>query len=171
MKWIQRLFGTPAAQPSSQDTLELQRALQSLRIELEERHTRMRSLKEDLERLKRSAGGQVEDLVAQRMERFLAAAAAPASQLFTQAHLLEQENRPIDARDVLTVAKRLLRCFHDIGMELDGNVGDTVQFDPDRHEPLSAAASISRGDNVTVRFVAVSHEGRIIRKAGVEQVE
>ena len=131
----------------------------------------MANLKEELERQRSGASARVDEAVQAQMERLLADAAAPVAQLLTQAHLLEVEGKPVQARDVLAVAKRLVRTLEDNGLTLEGSVGETTPFDPNRHEPLSADASPAEGQPVVVRFVGVAYQGKLLRKAGVGTVE
>ncbi len=176
MSWIQRLFGDkpPSAARSEGEarsgnearSLDLESEVQSLRLELAERGARIAALEQetDRERSSRRVDGMVEGHVA----RWLESAAAPASQLKTQAHLVQVEEKPVQARDVLAVARQLLRVLEDAGMRFEGEVGDVVTFDPDRHRPLGEA-SLSRGDQVRIRFVAVKLGERVIHKAGVDK--
>ncbi len=161
MSWIQRLFGD---EPKPTTPLDLRSELQALRLELAERDSRIATLEKQAD-LGRS-GERVDEVARDRITRWLESAAAPASQLKTQAHLLQVENKPVRARDVLAVARRLLRVLEDAGMEFEGEVGEAVEFDPDRHRPLGEA-SLSRGDQARIRFVAVKLGQRVIHKAGV----
>jgi len=101
------------------------------------------------------------------MERLLANIATPVAHLLTQAHLLEADGKPIQAHDVLGVARRLVRTLEDNVLALEGKVGKTLPFDPNRHEPLSAEAMLQLGETVLVKFVGVSYGGTVCKKAGV----
>jgi molecular chaperone GrpE (heat shock protein) len=155
--------------PVDERLLELEREMQSLRLELKEREQEMTRLREELGRQRSGASARVAESVQAQVERLLTDAAAPAAQLLTQAHLLEVEGKPVQARDVLAVAKRLVRTLEDNGLTLEGSVGETVPFDPNRHESLSADASLKPGQPVTVRFVGVAYQGKLLRKADVEE--
>jgi hypothetical protein len=171
MKWLKRLVGGKGeATGDATDSLQLQRDMQSLRLELRERESRIDKLEQELQQARHSASERVDEVVESRIERFLAVAAGPASQLLTQAHLLQHENRPVEARDVLAVAQRLVKNLEELDMRLEGEVGEIVRFDPDRHTPLGNAP-LERGDEVAVRFVAVKYGDKIIRKAGVQKAE
>lgn len=148
--------------------LELEREAQNLRLELKERERVVANLKGELERQRSGASDRVAEAVQAQVEQLLADAAAPVAQLLTQAHLLEVEGKPVQAKDVLAVAKRLVRTLEDNGLTPEGSVGETVPFDPNRHEPLSADASLKPGQPVTLRFVGVAYQGKLLRKAGVE---
>jgi molecular chaperone GrpE (heat shock protein) len=87
--------------------------------------------------------------------------------LLTQAHLLKVEGRPVQANDILAVATRLVRVLQDQGLAVEGGVGESVEFDPNRHEVLSAEEKISPGEAVIIRLVGVSYQGKLLRKAGV----
>ncbi len=69
---------------------------------------------------------------------------------------------------MLAVVKRLIRVLEDSGLTLTGSVGETVSFDSNLHDPLSANTSLAPGIPVVVKFVGVLYQGKVIRKAGVE---
>jgi molecular chaperone GrpE (heat shock protein) len=87
--------------------------------------------------------------------------------LLTQADLLERDGKPIQAQDVLTVARRLVRVLEDHGLTLEGSVGETLPFDPNRHEPLSAEAALQPGEPAVIKFVGASYGGKVLKKSGV----
>jgi len=151
--------------------LELEREVQTLRLELQERERIVANLKSELERQRRHESARITEVVQTQMEQLLTDAAAPVAQLLTQAHLLEMEGKPVQAKDVLAIAKRLVRILEDRGLTLEGNVGKRVPFDPNRHEPLNSEASIKPGESVVIKFVGVSYQGKIVKKAGVVKEE
>jgi molecular chaperone GrpE (heat shock protein) len=154
--------------PSGERVMALERQVQSLRLDLAEQERLAARLRKDLERQRSGASNHVTEAVHAQVEQLLADAATPVAQLRTQTHLLEAEGRPVQAKDVLAVAKRLVRTLEDHGLAYEGSVGETVPFDPNRHEPLSADASPRPGQMVVVRFVGVGYRGKLLRKAGVE---
>jgi molecular chaperone GrpE (heat shock protein) len=166
-KWLNALLDKkpPEGTAADERTLALEREAQDLRLKLEELERALANLKRELERQRSGAG----EAVQAQMERLLADAAAPVAQLLTQAHLLEVEGKPVQAKDVLAVAKRLVRALEGSGLTLADSVGQTVPFDPNRHEPLSAAFAPQPGQSVVVRFVGVAYQGKLLRKAGVEK--
>ncbi len=173
MSWIKRLMGDDTSSPADEpppsgDTLDLHREVQSLRLELAERDARIAALEKEADPGRSSE--RVDGMVEGRLARWLENAAAPASQLTTQAHLLEVEDKPVQARDVLAVARQLVRVLEDAGLSFEGEVGEVVDFDPDRHRPLGQA-SLARGDRARIRFVAVRLGERVIHKAGVDQAK
>lgn len=161
--WLQRWRSPPV----DERLLALKREIQQLRLELAERDR----VTAQLRRQGEVEEGRVASAGEARRERLLSEAAAPVAQLLTQAHLLEVDGRPVQARDVLAVARRLVRLLEDEGLMLEGTVGQKVVFDPGRHDPLSAEALFTAGQPVIVRLVGVSYQGRILRKAGVDQAE
>ena len=163
LKWIKSLFsGQPAAIAENE--------VQILKLELVERDRSIAQLKADLERQRQQADARGTESVQAQLEQLFTEAATAVSQLQTQAHLLEAENKPIQARDVLTIARRLVRVLEDHGLSLANRVGEQVAFDPDRHEPLAGIAPRS-GQPVIVRFTGVAFRGKLLRKAGVEAAE
>ena len=171
LKWLRRALGQPAeAAPQADDrALALEREAQGLRLEMEERERSAASLKSELERQRNGESARIAEAVQSRIEKLMADVAAPVAQLITQAHLLEVEGKPVQAKDALAVAKRLVRALEDEGLKLEGGVGETASFDPNRHEPLGGQAALTPGQAVVVRFAGVSYRGRLIRKAGVER--
>ena len=145
-------------------TLQLENELQQLRLELREQKKIADRLKDELERQR---GGESARMAAAQVEQLLADAAAPVSQLLTQSHLFKNENRPVQAGDVLAVAGRLVRALEDHGLVVEGSVGQSATFDPNRHEPLSAEDELRPGANVIIRLVGLSYKGKLLRKAGV----
>jgi molecular chaperone GrpE (heat shock protein) len=164
-KWL-RISQTPQPQ-SEEKLLTLDREIQNLRLELTERNQSIDKLKQQLEQQRTSENNNIDSAVQNQIEQLLTDTAAPVTQLLTQAHLLE-ESKPVQAKDVLLVAKRLIRTLEDNGLTVVSQVGETVSFDSNLHEPLSASTEISPGAEVVVRFAGVSYEGKVIRKAGVE---
>jgi molecular chaperone GrpE (heat shock protein) len=165
-EWLSRLFGR---EPTDKRGLELEQEVQRLRLELAEQEQAVARLKQELERQRGSASAHVAEAVQVQVEQLLADVATPVAQLLTQVHLLEVEGQPVQAKDVLALVKRLVRTLEDNSLMLEGRVGESVPFDPDRHEPLSADVSPKAGQMVTVRFVGVAYRGKLLHKAGVEQ--
>lgn len=169
-RWVERLLGQrgeEALPPADERILALEREAQRLRLELEEAQRRVEVLKGDLERQRRSEEQRLGDIVQAKIERLFSDVAAPVAQLLTQAYLVEVEGKPVQAKDVIVVAKRLVRVLEDNGLALEGKVGEIVPFEPNRHEPLSADASLKPGEQVLIRFVGVSYGGKVLKKAGV----
>jgi molecular chaperone GrpE (heat shock protein) len=90
----------------------------------------------------------------------------------TQAHLVEKEGKPVAARDILVVARRLVRVLEGHGLQIEGCAGERTAFDPNRHQFLAAAAATATPDQpVVVRFPAALFQGKVLLKAGVEPLE
>ena len=143
--------------------LEMAGELQHLRLELTEEKRTSAKLKQELERQRSQESAR---LVAAQVEQLLADAAGPVSQLLTQEHLLKVEAKPVQTRDVLAVATRLIRALEDHGLTIEGSVGQNASYDPNRHEPLSADSELKTGQEVVVRLVGVGYKGKLLRKAG-----
>jgi hypothetical protein len=169
LKWVRSLFGRASAGDAS--IADLEREAQVLRLELAERDRRVAEFETTLVRQRSQASALSDQTVQAEMERLFTDIATPMAQLLTQAHLLEAEDRPVQAGDVLAVAGRLIRSMQDCGLAFEGSIGDTVPFDPDHHEPLSASVVLRPGAPVIVRFVGVAYRGKLLRKAGVEVAE
>ncbi|HAZ45637.1 MAG TPA: nucleotide exchange factor GrpE [Cyanobacteria bacterium UBA11371] len=169
LKRLKGLFQKPQALPTADEerSLTLDRDIQTLRLELSERDQQITNLKQELERQRTSENTRISAAVQTQIEQLLTDTAAPVTQLLTQTHLLEVEGKPIQAKDVLAVAKRLIRTLEDNGLTLNCSVGETVPFDPNYHDALSTSASLTPGTTVAVKFAGISYQGKVIRKAGV----
>lgn len=170
VKWWKRVVGgsEQAAAGAAERILVLEGEAQALRLELAEGVKTVANLKRELERQRSGEAVRLEAAVHATVERLLSSAAPAAAQLVKQAHLLEVEGRAVAARDVLAVARRLVSGLEDEGLKLEGAVGEQVAYNPNRHEPLNAAANLTPGQAVVIRFVGVSYRGKMLRKAGVE---
>jgi molecular chaperone GrpE (heat shock protein) len=171
LNWLRRAVGRSIDDPpqGADRLLILEREAQSLRLGLAERERAVASLRGELERQRNGQSAYIDEAVRARIERLMTCVAAPVAQLLTQAHLLEVEGRPVQAKDVLAVAKRLVRALEDEGLTSEGRVGESVSFDPNRHEPLGGDASIAPGKSGIIRFVGLTYRGELVRKAGVEE--
>ena len=56
----------------------------------------------------------------------------------TQAYLLDVAGKPVQAVDVMSVAKQLFRVYENEGLAWEGNIGVTVPFNLESHEPLGS---------------------------------
>jgi molecular chaperone GrpE (heat shock protein) len=164
--WLDRLLGRSDG-ADAESALALKREAQELRLQLEEGSRQFAALQKEREQQQAGEETRIADAVQAKVERLLAEAAGPVTQLLTQAHLLEAEGKPVQARDVLAVARRLVRVLEEEGLTLDGRPGERAAFDPNRHAPLAGEAP-APGAAVVVRFAGVGCRGRVLRKAGVE---
>jgi molecular chaperone GrpE (heat shock protein) len=153
---------------AASELLEQQREAQSLRIELQACEETIVNLHQEIERLRSRQDQHLAENLTARLSVLFGELSGPASQILTQEYLVEVEQKPLDVRDVLTVARRIVRALERHGLVVEGKVGDQVAFDPNRHSPISAGLTPQPGQPVTVRFAGMAYAGKIIRKAGVE---
>ena len=147
--------------------LTLERDLQNLRLE----NQALNKLKQELERQRSGETNRTTEAVQTEIEQLFTDISSPITQLLTQTYLLEKEDKPVQTKDVLAVVKRLLHTLEDKGLMITGKVGETVPFEPNYHQPLSANASLTPGSSVIVRLMGISYEGKVIKKAGVEAAQ
>lgn len=159
----------PPVQVSPDDHLANQRVEQELRIELAARDARIQRLSQEVERLRERQESLLAESLTARLESLFGDMAGPASQVMTQADLLENQGKPVQAKDVLAVARRMVRALERHGLVLEGSIGQPVAFDPNRHTPISAETPLPAGTEVKVRFAGVSYQGKILHKAIVEE--
>lgn len=167
--WLQRWFGGRRGGPEATAFVAQELELQTLRLELHEREQTIAALKEEFERLRRGQSERLTESVHTRLARLFGDMAASVVQLNTQLHLLEQEAKPVEARHLGAVVRRLLGVLQEHGLVFHGGVGNTVRYDPVLHEPLGGSAAPGRGEEVVVRFVGLEFAGHAMRKAGVER--
>ncbi len=173
LKWFKpRLMPQPQeiSQQHTERILALEREVKSLEMAVQERDRMLKQIKDDLEYQRDTTSSNVTESVQTKLEHVFADAAAPVTQLLTQAYLLE-EGKPVQTKDVLTVAKRLVRTLKNNGLTLEGSIGEQAAFDPNCHEPLSANESLDPEQPVIIRFVGVAYQGKLLRKAGVQKAE
>ena len=163
--FLKRLFAPGST--AAPDSLSAQSELKSQRMELEARDKTIARLKADLERERSTARSQADEIVRARVQRLLQNVAGPAAQLALQGYLLEAEGKPVAARDVLAVARNLVRALENEGLTVEQQPGQRVTFDPNRHEPLSVETPLSSGQPALVKLPGLSFQGALLRKAGV----
>jgi molecular chaperone GrpE (heat shock protein) len=165
-------FRAPAqeqpADSAAVDMLSSQSQIQSLRMEREAGEQRIKQLSQEIERLRERQDQMIAETAAARLEALYGELAGPASQVLTQADLLENQGKPVQARDVLAVARRMLRALERHGLVFDGQAGAQVAFDPSRHTPMNNGPVLQPGQMVTMRFAGVLYGGKILYKAVVE---
>jgi molecular chaperone GrpE (heat shock protein) len=156
----------PSDQPAR--LLDLQKENQSLRMDLETSQQSIATLKQEIERLRLRQDQVIAETVESRLSGLFSDLAGPASQILTQADLLEGQAKPVQARDVLSVARRMVRALERQGIAFAGQVGEQVIFDPNQHTPINEAVQPQAGQPVVIRFAGVTYRGKIIYKAIVE---
>jgi molecular chaperone GrpE (heat shock protein) len=160
---------TVEAEEKQEAGLEQASELQRLRLETQEQQKQIEQLKAEATRRRSGREEEHRQLSRDAKEGVLRGAAAPAAQLKTQAHLLTEEGKTVEAEDILAVAERLVDALAQAGLGFEGEVGQTVSFDPDAHEALGTGPAPAPGDKVTVKVVGVSHEGKVLKKASVSE--
>lgn len=171
LNWLKKLFQEPTPDTNNEQILSLEGEIQNLRLELAERDQKIATLKQELERTRTNESTRISATLQTELEQLLGDIASPISQLLTQAHLLEIEGKPVQAKDILAVAKRLIRTLEDKGLTITGKIGETVSFDPNYHQPLSSNIDLSTGTSVVVKIVGVSYQDKVLKKASVEPLE
>jgi len=169
---LKNLFTTRHAQPPSQEVLPEERLaaqseIQSLRLEIEARDSSIIMLSQEVERLRERQERLTNETASARFEALLIELAGPASQILTQADLLENQKKPVQARDVISVARRAVRAFERHGMKFENQPGDKIIYDPTRHTPIGDTVP-QPGHPVTVRFAGVTYQGKMLYKTIVE---
>jgi molecular chaperone GrpE (heat shock protein) len=150
--------------------LELEREIQRLRLELEEKDRILNSTRHDLAVQIKGADKQTETNVRDQMERLFSDVGGPIVQLIAQDYLTNVEGKAVSTKDVLAVTNRFIKNLKNYGLDLIGSMGETLCFDPALHEPLSLDDQISKGEEVTVRILGLLFDGKVLRRAAVTRV-
>jgi molecular chaperone GrpE (heat shock protein) len=153
------------------ELLELQNKIKALQLDLRDRESKIELLSLELERVRLNQKDLLKENSATVLQDLFSSLAPVVIQLVTKNYLSNLQNKTIQSKDILLITERLIHTLEQNGLKLQGQPGQQVQFDPNLHIPLNAACSIQSGQPVIVRFVGVSYQGKIIRKAGVETTE
>jgi len=154
--------------PNEAEILALEKEAQAMRMEIEAREDIIANLKQEIERLRLRQEQIIAETVTTRLSGLFGELAAPSSQILTQANLIERQGQLVQSRDVLAVARRMVRALERYGVVFAGQVGEQVAFDPDQHTPISGTVLPKPGQPVTIRFTGVSYQGKTLYKAIVE---
>ena len=153
-----RLFGNGAT-PTAREMAHLRQRIQELEAHLEQAR-RHAEYARQTEHARAIAAADA------TLETLLTELATPLSHLHAQLHLAEQGALPPDAP--LKTARQLIRALEAWEVQLEGTIGATEPYDPERHMPLSAESEPRVGQPVQVRLAGVLYKGKRLRKAGVE---
>lgn len=146
---------------------ELEREIQSLRLELSEQAVQLNAAKHDLNLYRKESESKVSRDIHEQQRKQYEELAGPIAQLTTLDHLLHSQGKELQPKDILVVANRFIRILQKYGLNLDGSIGEITSFDRNLHEPLSTEEDIALGEMVMIRMVGVSYQGTVLRRASV----
>jgi molecular chaperone GrpE (heat shock protein) len=144
--------------------------LQSLRLELEEKERSLRSAQHELDVRHKQMESASSAMTNARTEQLFAELAGPVASFITQSYLFGTDNKQLELKDVIALGKRFVSCLKNHGLQIEGKVGETFEYNSNLHEPLSLGEIIEERDEVMVRIVGISYQGKILRRAGVLKV-
>lgn len=145
--------------------------LQQLRLDLKQGQQRVAQLQADLSRQAREQGDALKETLQVQLEELLTPLATPLAQLLTQQHLIEVQGGELSAKDLLATSRRIWQGLSTVGVEALGAIGQVVAFDPDRHQSLSQATSLRRGESVKVRIPGITLKGKVLKVSAVEPIQ
>jgi molecular chaperone GrpE (heat shock protein) len=151
--------------------LELEREIQKLCLEIEEKDRMLISTRHDLAVQIKGADKQTEINVHGKMEQLFSDVGGPIVQLIAQDYLTNVEGKAVHTKDVLAVTNRFIKNLRNYGLDLIGSMGETLCFDPVLHEPLSLDDQISKGEEVIIRMLGLLFDGKVLRRAAVTRVD
>jgi molecular chaperone GrpE (heat shock protein) len=163
--WLKSLF---QKERDTERMQQLERENKSLRAMLEDQDRVVANLTTELQKHHKEAEFRVMRSAQAVIEKLMADVAPPVTKLNSQIHVVEEQNRPLNVRDVIAVAKQILGVLQKYGLRLEGYVGELTSYDPDHHAPLKKDALVGQSEPVIVRFVGVAYRGRMLYKARVE---
>lgn len=173
MSFLKKIFTKPKTlTPSSTEPPvpdgQLENQLQSLRLEITARDEQITRLRTEIENLRSRQETLLGERTSSALESLMAELAAPAAQIVTQADLLENQAKPVQARDIMLVARRLVRVLERQGLILEGKPGQQTHYDPALHQPLNAGVNPQLGQPVTIRFAGIRYGGKMLLKAMID---
>lgn len=166
--WLLKLLGIRKSAAGDEELNTLRNELQTLKLELYEKDTVLSNLSQELNHQRHGEIDKLSEKLSTFLEELMIDVSTPVTQLISQIYLFEIQSKPLQAKDVLAVAKRFVRLLEDRGMKIEGAVGEIVLFNPNLHMPLSGRFVMHLGERVIVRLVGISYKGKTIRKAGVD---
>lgn len=148
----------------------LERNLNDLSAQLDERDARIEKLKEEYKALQARQSNQT--LASTHDERLsLFKNLEPLATQLPTLHQSVVDGADISAKEVLEMLAPLDAMFGDLGFKRIGKPGSTVRFDKTRHRAVGKGArSVEDGDEVRVRYVGYTHEGDVVAKAHVTAI-
>ncbi len=164
---IRRLFANSDLQTARSRNMELETSLQLLRLQIDDDAEIIRELKCDLARVKTQQEQMVSNTVNHHIENLMNEVASPVAQLLSQVHLLEEEKKPIQAKDVLLVSKRLIKALRSAGLEVRGEIGQIAPADSSLHQLAASNEVLQERDEVVIRMPAIAYRNKILRRAVV----
>lgn len=153
------------------ENLTLKKELQEARLELVAHDQAIAHLTHELESMRARQSEFSRETATNQLETLFRDAAGPTAQLITQAYLVDVLARPVQPRDILHVARRLVRILEKHGLTVEGAPGDEAEYNPDFHIPLGNGSNIVPGQRVIIRIPAISFAGQLLARAGVEAIE
>jgi len=168
-----RVEGRASQELEQERTLRLsaETEVQQLRLDLKQGQQRAAQLQADLGRQGREQGDALNEQLQAHLEELLTPLATPLAQLLTQQHLIEVQGKELSAKDLLATSRRIWQGLTPAGVEALEAIGEVVAFNPDRHQPLSQATSLRRGETVKVRIPGISLKGKLLKAAAVEPIQ
>jgi molecular chaperone GrpE (heat shock protein) len=163
--WLKGLF---KKEKSTGMLQQLERETESLRAMLEDQDKIIANLTGELKKHRDEAEFRLKRSTQAVMEKIAGDLASPVAKLNSQAYVVEEQNHPLNVRDVIEVGKQFIQVFQKYGLRLEGYVGEMTPFDPDHHMPLRQEMAFTLGEPVVIRFVGIGYRGKLLRKASVE---
>ncbi len=105
------------------------------------------------------------------LEKLIAEAASPLSQLILQDHLAATEGASLTAKDVLVNVKKVLDVLREHGLCIIGKPAETTIFDQQIHESALPDFEPSQGQEIQIRYSGIAFHSTVIRKAAVGPIE
>jgi|GEM_PF-918898 len=168
-----RVEGRASQELEQERTLRLsaETEVQQLRLDLKQGQQRVAQLQADLGRQGREQGDALNEQLQAQLVELLTPLATPLAQLLTQQHLIEVQGKELSAKDLLATSRRIWQGLTTVGVGALEAIGEVVAFNPDRHQPLSQATSLRRGESVKVRIPGITLKGKVLKAAAVEPIQ
>lgn len=148
----------------------LERNLDELSAQVENRDERIEKLKREYETLEASKASEVEASTGDDRLALFKKLEPLATQLPTVRNAV-QNGGDVSAEDVVALLSPLEEALGDLGFEPIGEAGGEAKFDAKLHKAVGKGArSVKKGDKVKVRYVGYTRDGNVVTKAQVTAI-
>jgi molecular chaperone GrpE (heat shock protein) len=169
IQWINRLIRSLSIQKDREDPILSQNDTKKLELENQDLKKEVDILQNEVLRLR----SQTKTMVGSSQSAWAEALFSDLASLVSQAELIkylnEVEKKEVKVSDTILLLDRILKILRAHGLELFGEIASILPFDPSRHMPISSAAVFRVSQPVRIRFHGIAYQGKILRKAGVDE--
>ena len=166
--WLKALIGG-GSEPAQVGSLDQQRELQSLRLELAQRDQEIAGLQREIARIRDRSDELAQTTSQAQLEPLLTDLSRLVGLLLalTADRGMSAEDDSAQLANVADIVKQLPQVMQDCGWQPVGHVGEVTVFDPNLHTPLAQDESPKPVQPVMVRWPGGAYAGHVLWRAGI----